>query len=192
MICVDFDHKNLPPESTKSRPPRVTCHVWGCEETEHTELLVVSAALVPTRDTWHMTRHYNTPPDIIMIIMSLCGPHYRFDILIGSMMLQYWAYSIGHQTLILCTFSGKPLLLSPISMYRNYNYGMFNRNFFSGYKNKSYYDDYVNFHDKYNFGLWNPCCITSYLTQSTSPDLLGPSAPLIWHQGCSRFSPDIK
>ena len=50
-------------------------------------------------------------------------------------------------------FSGKPLLLSPASMYRNYNYGNFNRNFFSGYKNKNYYDDYVNFHDKYNFGL---------------------------------------
>ena len=49
--------------------------------------------------------------------------------------------------------SGKPLLLSPASMYRNYNYGNFNRNFFSGYKNKNYYDDYVNFHDKYNFGL---------------------------------------
>ena len=100
-------------------------------------------------------------------------------------------YKLRIKLKILCTFSGKPLLLSPSSMYRNYNYGMFNRNFFSGYKNKSYYDDYVNFHDKYNFGLWNPCCITPYLTQSTSPDLLGPSAPLIWHQGCSRFSPDI-
>ena len=52
-------------------------------------------------------------------------------------------------------FSGKPLLLSPSSMYRNYNYGNFNRNFFSGYKNKNYYDDYVHFHDKYNFGLWS-------------------------------------
>ena len=51
MVCVDFDQKNLPPEGTKSRPPRVTCHARGCEETEHTELLVVSAAVVQPRDT---------------------------------------------------------------------------------------------------------------------------------------------
>ena len=48
MVCVDFDQKNLPPEGTKSR---VTCHARGCEETGHTELLVVSAAVVQPRDT---------------------------------------------------------------------------------------------------------------------------------------------
>lgn len=49
--------------------------------------------------------------------------------------------------------SGSNLLLSPASIYRNYNSGMLNRNLFSPQKRKNYYDDYVSFHDKYNFGL---------------------------------------
>ena len=61
------------------------------------------------------------------------------------------------QFFILSIFSGKTLLLSPSSIYRQYNYGMFNRKLFSGagYKYKNYYDDYANYQDKYNFGLWN-------------------------------------
>ena len=59
-------------------------------------------------------------------------------------------------------FPGKPLLLSPSAMYRNYSYGpgMLNRNPFK--TSKSYYDDYVNFHDKYHFGLWNIYVLSKY------------------------------
>jgi len=49
--------------------------------------------------------------------------------------------------------SGGNLLLSPASFYRNPTHSMFSRKFTAPQKSKHYYDDYVSFHDKYNFGL---------------------------------------
>ena len=90
--------------------------------------------------------------DEIQSVMSFLPVLYKYIFASNSLQNAEYLLSIVQINRI-NLLSGKPLLLSPASMYRNYNYGNFNRNFFSGYKNKNYYDDYVNFHDKYNFGL---------------------------------------